>query len=125
MRKISCSLIYEGNILAKVGGFSLKNVASSNLHFILYVIKKSNNEMPFTNSYIQDGFNKKNLQTVLHVPFVVVAIYYEKMHKLIIIKHQAKHVFISSAYLLWDLKGGGKISKKYWRHCCGMYIYAV
>lgn len=100
MRKISCSLINEGNILAKVGGFSLKNVASSNLHFILYVIKKSNNEMPFTNSYIQDGFNKKNLQTVLHVPFVVVAIYYEKMHKLIIIKHQAKHVFISSAYLL-------------------------
>lgn len=81
--------------------------------------------MPFTNSYIQDGFNKKNLQTVLHVPFVVVAIYYEKMHKLIIIKHQAKHVFISSAYLLWDLKGGGKTSKKYWRHCCGMYIYAV
>lgn len=84
--------------------------------------------MPFTNSYIQDGFNKKNLQTVLHVPFVVVAIYYEKMHKLIIIKHQAKqakHVFISSAYLLWDLKGGGKISKKYWRHCCGMYMYAV
>lgn len=59
MRKMSCSLIYEGNILAKVGGFSLKNVASSNLHFILYVIKKSNNEMPFTNSYIQDGFNKK------------------------------------------------------------------
>lgn len=62
--------------------------------------------MPFTNNYIQDGFNKKNLQTVLHVPFVVVAIYYEKMHKLIIIKHQAKqakqakHVFISSAYLL-------------------------
>lgn len=56
--------------------------------------------MPFTNSYIQDGFNKKNLQTVLHVPFVVVAIYYEKMHKLIIIKHQAKHVCISSAYLL-------------------------
>lgn len=40
MRKMSCSLIYEGNILAKVGGFSLKNVASSNLHFILYVIKK-------------------------------------------------------------------------------------
>lgn len=44
--------------------------------------------MPFTNNYTQDGFNKKNLQTVLHVPFVVVAIYYEKMHKLIIIKHQ-------------------------------------
>lgn len=70
--------------------------------------------MPFTNSYIQDGFNKKNLQTVLHVPFVVVAIYYEKMHKLIIIKHQAKHVFISSAYLSWDLKSGGKVSKNYY-----------
>lgn len=26
--------------------------------------------MPFTNNYTQDGFNKKNLQTVLHVPFV-------------------------------------------------------
>lgn len=48
---------------------------------------------------------KKNLQTVLHVPFVVVAIYYEKMHKLIIIKHQAKHVFISSAYLFVRFEG--------------------
>lgn len=32
--------------------------------------------MPFTNNYTQDGFNKKNLQTVLHVPFVVVATVY-------------------------------------------------
>lgn len=101
MRKISCSLIYEGNILAKVGGFSLKNVASSNLHFILYVIKKNPTMkcrlLTVTSRMV---LIKKNMQTVLHVPFVVVAIYYEKMHKLIIIKHQAKHVFISSAYLL-------------------------
>lgn len=39
--------------------------------------------MPFTYSNTQDGFNekkKKQLQTVLHVPFVEVAIYNEEMH---------------------------------------------
>lgn len=40
--------------------------------------------MPFTYSNTQDGFNEnknnKQLQTVLHVPFVVVAIYNEEMH---------------------------------------------
>lgn len=87
MCKMLCSFIYEGNILVKVGGFFLKNVVLFNLYFILYVIKKFNNEMLFINSYIQDGFNKKNLQIVLYVFFVVVVIYYEKMYKLIIIKY--------------------------------------
>lgn len=81
MRKISCSLIYEGYILAKVGGFSLKmwhHLIYINFHLVCD--KKSNNEMPITYSNTQGGFNKKNCRPYYLYLFLVVVIYIEEMH---------------------------------------------